>query len=483
MTTSVGKIACGAFLLLLAASVVAESQSAPVSYRLQYPAPNSSSVRVSLQFSPVIAAPAVLVIPRNYPGGYGLVPYDNFVENHRSISGNGQQLVMHKDADGPRWEIGVAGESISRIEYEVNIERMEQELRDAIDTSKVRPRYLGLLGYSVFGYVDGLEDRAIELQISAPQDWPVFTTLAPVADAKNSASAKAPSYYALADSEIMMGPDLQIRAFPGKIPLFLAAYAEGDEDLGLEGQLARAALDRVQSYFGKTPFSQYTVQLELLKPRSGHDYGFSQEHLDSGTFSLAISRAITERSTERARQSSLFNYAHHMAHCWIPKRAYGEGYLPFTWEMPPVIDTIWFNEGFGRYAAIQALVAGMSDAEGKKFRDKQLADLHTVLEEAPQFIKQMPLLVLSREASFMYTRDFRIGQNIFARGALMAAEIDDRIQSSTKGQKGLRDVFRYLVDRNLRSPHAFRVDELAGMCRDATGVDVHDIFDRWMTAK
>jgi predicted metalloprotease with PDZ domain len=172
-----------------------------------------------------------------------------------------------------------------------------------------------------------------------------------------------------------------------------------------------------------------------------------------------------------------------MAHCWIPKRAYGEGYLPFTWEMPPVIDTIWFNEGFGRYAAIQALAAGMSDAEGKSFRDKQLADLRTVLEEAPQFIRQMPLLVLSREASFMYTRDFRIGQNIFARGALMAAEIDDRIQSSTKGQKSLRDVFRYLVERNLRSPHAFKVDELAFMCRDATGVDVHDIFERWMMAK
>lgn len=436
-----------------------------------------------MKFSRAIAAPAVLVIPRNYPGGYALVPYDSFIENQRAVSASDGQLVMHKEADGPRWDIGVRGESISRIEYEVNIERMERELRDAIDTSKVRPRYVGLLSYSVFGYVDGLESRAVELEIEAPQSWPVFTTLAPVTDAKSSASAKAPNYYALADSQIMMGPDLQVRAFPGKIPLFLAAYAESEEDLALEGELAQTALDRVQSYFGTTPFPQYTVQLELLNPRPDHDYGFSQEHLDSGTFSLAISRAITRRSSERARQSSLFNYAHHIAHCWIPKRAYGEGYLPFTWETPPVIDTIWFNEGFGRYAAIQALAAGMSKAEGKSFRDKQLADLRTVLEEAPQFIKQMPLLVLSREASFMYTRDFRIGQNIFARGALMAAEIDDRIQSSTKGQKSLRDVFRYLIDRNMRSPRAFKTDELAGMCRDATGVDVHDIFERWMTTK
>jgi hypothetical protein len=69
----------------------------------------------------------------------------------------------------------------------------------------------------------------------------------------------------------------------------------------------------------------------------------------------------------------LFNYAHHMAHSWIPKRAYGEGYIPFLWEMPPVIDTIWFNEGFGRYAAIAALADGMPGQEGREFRQGQLA--------------------------------------------------------------------------------------------------------------
>jgi hypothetical protein len=26
-----------------------------------------------------------------------------------------------------------------------------------------------------------------------------------------------------------------------------------------------------------------------------------------------------------------------MAHSWIPKRAYDEGYIRFLWEMPPVI--------------------------------------------------------------------------------------------------------------------------------------------------
>ena len=33
--------------------------------------------------------------------------------------------------------------------------------------------------------------------------------------------------------------------------------------------------------------------------------------------------------------------------------------FPFQWEIAPVLDTIWFAEGFGQYAAIMAIAAGM----------------------------------------------------------------------------------------------------------------------------
>ena len=57
----------------------------------------------------------------------------------------------------------------------------------------------------------------------------------------------------------------------------------------------------------------------------------------------------------------LYNFAHHIAHAWVPKRAYGHGYFPFQWELAPVLDSIWFAEGFGQYAAIQAVAAGSPD--------------------------------------------------------------------------------------------------------------------------
>jgi predicted metalloprotease with PDZ domain len=453
----------------------------PSTYQLAYRAPADTRVRVTLTLPQPLATPVSLVMPRNYPGGYEQISYDSYVENIEAFSDTQKPLPVDRDPDAPRWTIGGKGQSLRRIEYQIDLARMEARTTSSVETSKVRPNYVGLLGYSVFAFIDGEEDRAIHLQISAPPSWPILTTLNPQIPAPTATiEATAPNYYALADSEILMGPALNLQTFPGKIPLIFAAYSEAPEDVQIDGQLARRALDRVQAYFADTPIAQYTVQLELLRPLPDHDYGFSQEHLDSGTFSLSTDRAITAQSSPQARDANLFNYAHHMAHSWIPKRAYGVGYQPFIWEMTPVIDTIWFNEGFARYAAIEALAMGMPPQEAANFRARQLARLRQIVETAPPFLRKMPLDILSREASFLYASDFRTGMNVFARGALMAAAMDDRIRAQTANQKSLRDALQALLAWSAQNHRAFQVEEMLNIFQTATSVDLQDILDHWM---
>jgi predicted metalloprotease with PDZ domain len=295
-------------------------------------------------------------------------------------------------------------------------------------------------------------------------------------------SAEANDYLALADSQVLMGPNLHLTLIKRKISLFFAAYSEGDADLRAEGQLAGEALDAVEGYFGNAPFPAYTVQLELLRPIPNHTYGFSQEHINSGTFSFTVAQAITNRSSIESKRATLFNYAHHIAHCWIPKRAYGTSYSPFTWEMPPVIETIWFNEGFARFAAIEALAEAMPADQGAAFRERQLARLRQILDDAPAFVQEMPLLELSREASFMYSLDFRIGSNTYARGALMAEEMDSRIRQRTSGKQTLRDALRFLLNWTQQNQRAFATEELRSLLSQSTGIDVQDILARWMKA-
>ena len=64
----------------------------------------------------------------------------------------------------------------------------------------------------------------------------------------------------------------------------------------------------------------------------------------------------------------------------------------------------------------------------------------------------------------------------------MAAEMDDRIQAQTGGEKSLRDGFRALLAWSGKNQHALQVKEIAQIISESTGVDVHDIAARWMEA-
>jgi predicted metalloprotease with PDZ domain len=468
-----------AALFSLPARILAQE---PLTYRVEYSLSKPSEIHVTLRVADGADAPLTLVMPRAVPGGYAQRPYDPFVENVHAFTPDGKEVDVQRENLGPRWKIGKTGGRVERVEYDVNVARMEREIFSAADASKIRDGYVGLLGYSVFAYLEGRKEQAIELEIAGPAGWPIFSTLAPQVPASvASLTANARDYYVLADSQIAMGPKLQLRRIDGGVPLFLAAYVECDEDLAEESVLARDALDKVIAYFQKPPFSHYTVQLELLRPVSDrHEYGFSMEHLESGTFYFEEKQAIASQSDSRLRESRLFNYAHHMAHSWIPKHAYGVGYLPFEWEMAPIIDTIWFNEGFVRYAAIEALAEAMPEKESQNYRRWQLDRLRGIVDGAPPFIRSMSLDELSRAGSFLYSADFRVGMNLFSRGALMAAEMDDFISAQTQGKKSLRDALRYLLDWSERNHRAFHTEELPVIFRDATGIDTKNILDRWM---
>ncbi len=203
------------------------------------------------------------------------------------------------------------------------------------DASKVRAGYVGLLGYSVFAYVEGHEDSAATLDVEGPEGWPVFLTLAPgVRTSRLTARA--------ADSQIVMGPAVSIAEIPNAgIPVHLLVYSEGPVDTARVARLAATAFARVARYFGVVPLVHYTILQELLTPVSPrHNYNFSMEHLDSMTSALAADRALTAQSPAGDELRMQFNLAHHIAHAWVPKRASGAGYFPFQWELAPLIDTI-----------------------------------------------------------------------------------------------------------------------------------------------
>lgn len=469
------------FVALLFAPVVTGAQ-ARMTYGVQFARTGESRIRVSIEMPEPLAGPQTLIMPRAIPMGYGEQPYDRFIGTVKAYGAGNEGLEVTRQ-EGPRWTLGKVGAKLRRVTYEVDLAQMESEVMNGGDASKVRPKYAGLLGYSVFAFIEGQEDEPIRLHVEGPKDWPVFSTLAPAAPpAKGSVKAEAENFYALADSQIVMGPAVVFGKLDGPVSLFVATYAEGAADAQLLGKLGLEALQRVSAYFGSAPFRHYSIVQEFLKPiSSAHQYGLSMEHLESGTFTLGLERSLTAASNESDRTRVLYNFAHHIAHAWIPKRAYGAGYFPFQWELAPLMDTIWFSEGFAQYAAIVALAETMPEAEGRAYRERMMETrFRKSLGEAPAFLRRMSLVELSRVASTRYGEDFRTGRTVFSRGGLMAAEMDERIREGSKGAKGLRDALRHLMEWSAKEKRAFRIEELPVIFQDATGVETRDILEKWL---
>ena len=159
----------------------ANADEGELAYHLKYPGSTVDRVAVSIQL-PAGASASEFLMPRAVPMGYSEQPWAEFVSGVRAFGADGETIAVERRL-GPRWAaVDEGAPPLARVSYEVDIREMERRILEASDTSKLRDDYLGILGYSVFGYLEGLEARPIELTLEGPDGWPLFTTLAPLAE-------------------------------------------------------------------------------------------------------------------------------------------------------------------------------------------------------------------------------------------------------------------------------------------------------------
>jgi predicted metalloprotease with PDZ domain len=412
--------------------------------------------------------------------GYGTQPYDRFLTGLVARDPSGQPIELI-DLEGPRWSVrSAADRPLATVSYQVDLDRMDRTILNAGDASRARPEFLGLLGYSVFGFLEGLQDEPIELTIRFPAGWPVVTTLAPLADSIGAVTVRAPSYHALADAQVMGGRALVTRRVGSAVPLLVAAYSEGPFDPATVTALADTALRRAAAWFGSTPFPHFTVSIEILRPVSTqHSYQFSMEHLESATIRMAAG-TLDLGATGRNRFE--YNLAHHIAHAWIPKRCAPAGYYPFVWDYAAPIEMIWFSEGWAQFAAADMMALGAADPDAVRRRFAARRFDEAAVDSQPP-IAGLSTAAMSAIAAHQYSEDFRMAQAVFARGGLMAEAIDRRIRERSGGDRSFRDLGRALMRWCATAGVPVSVDSLVAVARRETGTEVRDLIDRWLASR
>lgn len=422
---------------------------------------------IQITFDALSASDANLVIPRSAPGTYILTNYKAFVGDVVGYTTTGKEL-QGMIGDGSFFTFGESNDLLNKVSYTVDIQKMEMDLLDASTSSKAREDYLGLLGYSVFGFIEGLETEPINITINTDPSWPVFSTLRPDTNRKfGTDSYEAENYAELVDAQYLLGKGVQvIRVEEAQIPLYVAAYAATTDNLEGIGNTGLSSLQKLADYFGYVPMPHYTLVYEFLKPISArHDYGFNMEHLNS----MTAHRDITQEYTPNRDLGSII---HHMGHSWIPLRSWGEGYRPFAWQVAPLIETIWLNEGFIWYVTFQSILQD----------ETRLNWWKSNMDNAPDFIKTKTLKELSLLGSTQYASDFRIGKNLFSRGALMAHDLDDYIQKQTNGKKSFKEAILGLLNWSKENQRAFKYNEIEPIMSEATGVDLSSVWNKWQNA-
>lgn len=459
------------FAILFILTGYATSVAAQVQYSIVYKDSLSSKLHISIRFTDKQKGSAVFIMPRSVPGAYSMIKYDDFVEGLTAITPGGEKLSMYKDEDeAPRWYCTDTAKAISQIVYEVDLRKMEGHL-DLSDASIMRNGFAGLLNYSIFGWVDGTEEQPVQCSVHTFADWPIFTTNEPTAKmSKGTLSFATKNYYTLADGQLFIGPRFRVKEFKGLVPLFIVDYCQtADEYLDDYGRQGIMSLKILHDYFGELPFQHYSILLRKALPlEPGIVPPFGMEHLQSSTFFGDTSGFRYAAMRQAELVATIPTYLHHMGHSFIPLRCYGDGYRPFVQEIPPVIHTIWFNEGFMWFLPYDVL---QSARWAKIF--------YANTYQADPQIKKMNLSELSAEASIMYSADFRLGKAVYARGASMAIEMDQYLKEQTGGKKSMKDVLRFLYNWSKENKRPFTLVEFPQLIHKACGVDLSNIFHKW----
>ena len=325
---------------------------------------------------------------------------------------------------------------IAGIEYDVDLRAMEADVRRG---HRAPVTVTGLLGYSVFAYVE--EAARSNWRSRLPRTAPTgrcFSTLkprdpAPPALKTTERRRFLPTWPTL---QILMGPLFreEVKGRGGSLSHPIHARVRRTE--GVMAPFAEQAFDAVLGYFDGARFP-ITPLFDYSGRSRCHGMASSMEHTCKAPLSRALASALLHRKVHGpgARRLPPQRVAHHVAHAWIPKRvARAKRYLPFRWSSR-LIDTIWLSEGF--LASTRSRTRSdvlPNTAEGRPHRGPWWISVSEHAQKKCPTPCRMPWSRFSRTASTLLLRTSDGADTVFSRGGLMAYEMDGRLRARRRSK-------------------------------------------------
>ncbi len=352
-------------------------------------------------------------------------------------------------------------------------------------------------GTSVFLRVDGQESSACQLELAKPpheggSQWRVHTSLPRAAGTPlhGFGTYVAPDYDALIDHPIEMGTPqvasfeahgaLHELVFTGQVPgLDLDRIARDARQI-CEAQIALFEPDTLAA-----PFLDSADRYVFMTMVTGDGYG-GLEHRASTALMCARADLPVVGKPEQSEgyRTFLGLVSHEYFHTWHVKRIKPARFVPYDLAQESHTRLLWVFEGFTSYYDDLMLVrAGVIDEPA--YFALVSRTINGVLRGSGRLKQSVA------ESSFdAWTKYYKQDENspnaivsYYTKGSLVAMGLDLLIRRDSQGERSLDDVMRLLWTRFGRdfyrgTPHGVDEDAMAGLIREATGVDVSDFIER-----
>ena len=403
--------------------------AAELKYTLAMPKPHTHYFEVEMELTGARKNYIDYKMPVWAPGSYLVREFAKNVDSFTATDKAGKPLRAEK-IDKSTWRVYSNKADAVRVKY--NVYAFEMSVR----TSFLDASHGYVNGTSMFMYPEGYQNQHGTLVVKPYKDWKQVST---GLKSTGAYTYTFPNYDILVDSPLEIGNHEVLSFEAAGVPHEVAMYGEANYER--EQLLAdmKKVVEECISLMGELPVDRYVFIVHNL-----HKGGGGLEHLNSTT--LQMSR--WNYGTEKGYTDFMSLVAHEYFHLWNVKRLRPAPLGPFDYSKENYTRLLWVSEGItSYYDDLITQRAGLMSPQ--RYLDVIAGSISSV-ENTPGN-KIQPVSESSFDAWIKYYRRNENSNNAevsyYTKGGVMGQLLNMEIMKSTKGEKSLDDVMRYMYDR------------------------------------
>ncbi|WP_033316777.1 M61 family metallopeptidase [Pontibacter roseus] len=445
-------------LIFLCCNTVA-ALAADLKYTLSMPEPHTHYFQVEVELTGARKNHIDYKMPVWAPGSYLVREFAKNVDSFTATDKAGITLRSEK-IDKNTWRVYSNKADAVRVKY--NVYAFEMSVR----TSFLDAAHGYVNGTSMFMYPDGFQNQSGTLVVQPYKDWKKVST---GLKSTGTYTYTFPNYDVLADSPLEIGNHEVLFFEAGGVPHEVAMYDEGNYEPKRLLADMKKVVEECISLMGELPVDRYVFIVHNL-----HKGGGGLEHLNSTT--LQTSR--WNYGTETGYTNFMSLVAHEYFHLWNVKRLRPAPLGPFDYDKENYTRLLWVSEGItSYYDDLITRRAGLM--EPQRYLDVVAGSISSVENTPGNKIQSVS------ESSFdAWIKYYRRNENsnnaevsYYTKGGVMGQLLNMEIMKSTKGEKSLDDVMRYMYDRYYKKlDRAFTEQEFKEALERAAGKKFDDFF-------